>query len=70
MNSEQSKSFTDVHVLRHQGNLYFRVYSDSHLPVSAAEALEQLETVYPDDLQPCTVKDIKIFVYQMMGGEN
>ena len=67
MKIERVKAFTDVHVLRHQGNLYFRVTSDSHLPVSAAEALEQLETAYPDDLQPCTVKAIKVFVF---GGEN
>ena len=67
MKIERAKAYTDVHVLRHRGNLYFRVYSDNHLPVSAAQALEQLETAYPDDLQPCTVKEIKVFVF---GGEN
>ena len=67
MQTQVSKNFTDVHVLRYQGDLYFRVYSDSHLPVSAAEALEQLETAYPDDLQPCAVKEIKVFVF---GGSN
>lgn len=67
MQTQLSKSFTDVHVLRYQGDLFFRVYSDSHLPVSPVSALEQLETAYPDDLQPCTVKEIKVFVF---GGSN
>lgn len=67
MKIERALAFTDVHVLRYQGDLYFRVYSDNHLPVLAGEALEQLETAYPDDLQPCTVREIKVFVF---GGEN
>ncbi|MEG5031295.1 hypothetical protein QUB36_29695 [Microcoleus sp. AT8-B1] len=67
MQTQLSKSFTDVHVLRYQGDLFFRVYSDNHLPVSVTETLQQLETAYPDDLQPCTVREVKVFVF---GGAN
>ena len=67
MQIQLAKSFTDVHVLRNQGNLFFRVYSDSDAPIWAREALEVLEAKYPNDLQPCGVRGIKIFVF---GGGN
>jgi hypothetical protein len=67
MQTQPAKSFTDVHVLRYQGNLFFRIYSDSDVPISAQEALEALETNYPDDVQPCAVREIKVFVF---GGSN
>jgi hypothetical protein len=63
MGIQRAKSFTDVHVLRSQGNLFFRVYSDSDAVISAQKTLEALESNYPDDLQPYAVREIKIFVF-------
>jgi hypothetical protein len=63
MQTQLAKSFTDVHVLKYQENLFFRVYSDSETFVSAKEALEILEINYPNDLQPYDVREIKTFVF-------
>jgi hypothetical protein len=67
MQIQLAKSFTDVHVLRDRGDLFFRVYSDSDTPIWAQEVLEALEINYPNDLQPYGVRQIKIFVF---GGNN
>ena len=67
MQIQLAKSFTDVHVLRDQGNLFFRVYSDSDTPIWAPEALEALKINYPNDLQSYGVREVKIFVF---GGDN